>query len=278
MNSKIIDGKAVSASVKKEIKEKIDKSNKPNPPSLHIYQVGNNPASNIYIRNKMRACEEVGIEATLTKLDESTTEEELLKQIKSHPLSAVFVQLPLPPHINEEKITSAISSSCDVDGFTANNVGTLMFKHPTKNALMPCTAKGVMDLLAAYNIDLAGKHCVIVNRSAIVGKPLSMMLLNKDATVTICHSKTANLKEICRQADILITAIGKPKFFTKEYIKPNAVVIDVGMNRDKNNKLCGDVDFDNVIETVSLITPVPGGVGPMTVAELLKNVVQVWES
>ena len=288
---KILNGKQVSAQLRDELKKDIKDFTEKRyrrPPRLIIFQVGNNPASNTYVQNKIKACEEVGIKARLMKLENTITEDELIQLIRTACLctnetpydytfyDGVFVQLPLPEHIDENHIIKMISPNHDVDGFSVENVGTLMLKHPSVNAFMPCTAYGIINLLQEYNIDLAGKHCVIVNRSAIVGKPLAMMLLNKDATVTICHSKTENLKEICQQADILITAIGKPKFFTKDYIKPGAVVVDVGMNRDENNKLCGDVDFNDVIDKVSAITPVPGGIGPMTVTMLLYNVYKAW--
>lgn len=289
-SEKILDGKAVAARIrdglKKDIKDLAEKYNR-RPPKLIIFQVGSNPASNIYVQNKIKACEEVGIKARLIKLESSITEDELIQliceacssTIKTGILPSfdgVFIQLPLPKHINENRVTRMISPTQDVDGFSVDNVGTLMLKQSKVDAFMPCTAWGIVNLLQEYNISLAGKHCVIVNRSAIVGKPLAMMLLNEDATVTICHSKTENLKEICSQADILITAIGKPKFFTKDYVKQGAVVIDVGMNRDENGKLCGDVDFEDVIENVAAITPVPGGIGPMTVTMLLYNVYKAW--
>ena len=283
---KILDGKQTAASLraelKKDIEEFAEKRNR-RPPRLIIFQVGNNPASNTYVQNKIKACEEVGIKARLMKLESSITEDELIQLIREAnsrineiSYDGVFVQLPLPEHIDENRIIQMINPNQDVDGFSIENVGTLMLKHPKIDAFMPCTAWGIINLLQEYDIPIAGKHCVIVNRSAIVGKPLAMMLLKEDATVTICHSKTENLKEICQQADILITAIGKPKFFTKDYIKQDAIVIDVGMNRDENGKLCGDVDFDDVIDKVAAITPVPGGVGPMTVTVLLYNVYKAW--
>lgn len=283
---KILDGKQTAASLRAELKNGIEEfAEKRNrrPPRLIIFQVGNNPASNTYVQNKIKACEEVGIKARLMKLESSITEDELIQLIREvnsrtneSIYNGVFVQLPLPEHINENRIIQMINPNQDVDGFSIENVGTLMLKHPKIDAFMPCTAWGIINLLQEYNIPISGKHCVIVNRSAIVGKPLAMMLLKEDATVTICHSKTENLKEICQQADILITAIGKPKFFTKDYIKQNAIVIDVGMNRDENGKLCGDVDFDDVIDKVAAITPVPGGVGPMTITVLIYNVYKAW--
>lgn len=283
---KILDGKQTAASLRAELKKGIEEfAEKRNrrPPRLIIFQVGNNPASNTYVQNKIKACEEVGIKARLMKLESSITEDELIQLIhevnsrtNESIYNGVFVQLPLPEHINENRIIQMINPNQDVDGFSIENVGTLMLKHPKIDAFMPCTAWGIINLLQEYNIPIASKHCVIVNRSAIVGKPLAMMLLKEDATVTICHSKTENLKEICQQADILITAIGKPKFFTKDYIKQDAIVIDVGMNRDENGKLCGDVDFDDVIDKVAAITPVPGGVGPMTITVLIYNVYKAW--
>ena len=283
---KILDGKETAASLRAELKKDIEEfAEKRNRrlPRLIIFQVGNDPASNTYVQNKIKACEEVGIKARLMKLESSITEDELIQLIREvnsrtneSIYNGVFVQLPLPEHINENRIIQMINPNQDVDGFSIENVGTLMLKHPKIDAFIPCTAWGIINLLQEYDIPIVGKHCVIVNRSAIVGKPLAMMLLQKDATVTICHSKTENLKEICQQADILITAIGKPKFFTKDYIKQNAIVIDVGMNRDENGKLCGDVDFDDVIDKVTAITPVPGGIGPMTVTILLYNVYKAW--
>lgn len=277
--TKILNGKTIAALKKQELKKIIEAHPEKSSPSLLIIQVGDNPASNIYIKNKIKACQEIGVKAHLEKKDINISENELILSLKalSKDYDGVFVQLPLPFHINSEKVIKAINPSQDVDGFCEENIGSLVQIKENESMLLPCTAKGVVEMLQEAKVDLKGKHCVIVNRNAIVGKPLAMMLLNRDATVTICHSQTKNLKEICQDADILVTAIGKSKFFNKDYIKDGAVVIDVGINRDENNKVCGDVDFDDVIEKVSFITPVPGGVGQMTVIELLSNLIYIWE-
>lgn len=272
--AKIIDGKAVSAEVRAEIKAETEKfiSESGITPGLAVIIVGNNPASQVYVRNKKRACGEVGFFSTVIEMPEETTESELLDKIaelnSGEKIHGILVQLPLPKHISEEKIILAIDPKKDVDAFHPYNVGRIV---TGDYDLAPCTPSGVMELLRRYGISVRGKECVIAGRSNIVGKPMALLMLAADATVTVCHSKTANLAEICRRADILITAIGKPKFFGADAVKDGAVVIDVGINRTEDGKLCGDVDFDAVLDKVSAITPVPGGVGPMTITMLLRN-------
>lgn len=272
--AKIIDGKAVSAEVRAEIKAETEKfiSESGITPGLAVIIVGNNPASQVYVRNKKRACGEVGFFSTVIEMPEETTESELLDKIaelnSDEKIHGILVQLPLPKHISEEKVILAIDPKKDVDAFHPYNVGRIV---TGDYDLAPCTPSGVMELLRRYGISVRGKECVIAGRSNIVGKPMALLMLSADATVTVCHSKTANLAEICRRADILITAIGKPKFFGADAVKDGAVVIDVGINRTEDGKLCGDVDFDAVLGKVSAITPVPGGVGPMTITMLLRN-------
>lgn len=272
--AKIIDGKAVSAEVRAEIKAETEKfiSESGITPGLAVIIVGNNPASQVYVRNKKRACGEVGFFSTVIEMPEETTESELLDKIAElntdEKIHGILVQLPLPKHISEEKIILAIDPKKDVDAFHPYNVGRIV---TGDYDLAPCTPSGVMELLRRYGISVRGKECVIAGRSNIVGKPMALLMLAADATVTVCHSKTANLAEVCRRADILITAIGKPKFFGADAVKDGAVVIDVGINRTEDGKLCGDVDFDAVLDKVSAITPVPGGVGPMTITMLLRN-------
>lgn len=269
----IIDGKAVSAAVKDEVKEQVAALKKDGGvPCLAVVLVGDDPASKVYVRNKKRACEYCGIKSLEYILDKTASEQQLLDLIdvlnKEPTVHGILVQLPLPPHINEQKIINAISEQKDVDAFHPANVGRLMTGNPD---FLPCTPAGVMEMLKKYNIETAGKDCVIIGRSNIVGKPMAMLMLMANSTVTICHSKTKNLKEKCLSADILIAAIGKPKFVTADMVKDGAVVIDVGINRTEDGKLCGDVDFDEVSKKASYITPVPGGVGPMTIATLMKN-------
>lgn len=272
--AKIIDGKAVSAEVRAEIKAETEKfiSESGITPGLAVIIVGNNPASQVYVRNKKRACGEVGFFSSVIEMPEETTESELLDKIaelnSDEKIHGILVQLPLPKHISEEKIILAIDPKKDVDAFHPYNVGRIV---TGDYDLAPCTPSGVMELLRRYGISVRGKECVIAGRSNIVGKPMALLMLSADATVTVCHSKTANLAEVCRRADILITAIGKPKFFGADAVKDGAVVIDVGINRTDDGKLCGDVDFDAVLDKVSTITPVPGGVGPMTITMLLRN-------
>lgn len=273
--AKIIDGKLISAQIRQECKEKVATLKQEGKEvCLVVVQVGEDPASSVYVRNKIKACEEIGIVSKSYKLEESTTEEELLQLIdilnKDNSVNGILVQLPLPKHMDEKTITQAISPKKDVDGFHNESVGALVLG---QEGFLSCTPAGIIQLLKRSNIEIEGKHCVIVGRSNIVGKPMALLLLRENATVTICHSKTKNLKEMTKQGDIVIAAIGKPKFFDETYIKDGAVVIDVGIHRDENGKLCGDVDFQKVEEKASAITPVPGGVGPMTIAMLMDNCV-----
>lgn len=270
---KLIDGKQVAEHIKLQVKNEIESLEKD--VTLVVIVVGDNPASKVYVNNKKKACEYVGIQSVEYALPEETTEEELLLTIdllNKHPrINGILVQLPLPKHIDESKVLERIVPEKDVDGFTAINTGKLWQGEYT---LAPCTAMGIIELLDYYNIEIAGKHCVIVGRSNIVGKPLAALLLERNATVTVCHSKTRNLSEITSKADILISAVGKPKFITWGFVKKDAIVIDVGINRDENGKLCGDVDVENIKNKAGMITPVPGGVGPVTVSMLMKNCVQ----
>ncbi len=272
----LIDGKAISAQIKDELKEEVAQlKEKGTVPCLAVIQVGNDPASCVYVNNKKKACAYIGIESLSYEMEETITEEELLKLIddlnRNNNVHGILVQLPLPKHINENAVIEAISPKKDVDGFHPETVGTMCIG--TKGFL-PCTPAGVIQLLKRSNIEIEGKNCVVIGRSNIVGKPMAILLLRENGTVTITHSKTRNLKEITQKADILVAAIGKPKFVTKEYVKEGAVVIDVGIHRNADNKLCGDVDFDDVVGKVSAITPVPGGVGPMTIAMLMNNCVE----
>ena len=267
---KIIDGKALADSIRSAIKEKIEKSEKT--PGLAVVIVGEDPASRIYVRNKIKACAQLGVRSYAYELPVTATQEEvealLDKLADDKNVDGILLQLPLPAHLNAEHALKHIPVAKDVDGFSSENLGKLM-QH--KESVVACTPLGVMKMLESENVDLSGKHAVVLGRSETVGKPMAMLLLNANATVTICHSKTKNLKEITRTADILISAIGKPKFVTEDMVKEGAVVIDVGINRDENGKLCGDVDFENVKDKTSLISPVPGGVGPMTITMLLYN-------
>lgn len=269
----IIDGKAVSAAVKDEVKNEVEQLKKSGSvPCLAVVLVGNDPASKVYVGNKKKACEYCGIKSLEYLLDENTTEEELLSLINvlnnDSAVNGILVQLPLPKHINEEHIINSIVPSKDVDAFHPVNVGKIMIGNPD---FLPCTPAGVMEMLKKYNIETCGKDCVIIGRSNIVGKPMAMLMLAANATVTVCHSKTANIKEKCKNADIIIAAVGKAGFVTADMVKDGAVVIDVGINRNSEGKLCGDVDFESVLQKASYITPVPGGVGPMTIATLMKN-------
>ena len=267
---KIINGKEVANHIKQQVKEEIENNNLD--VTLAVVMVGNDPASKVYVNNKKKACKEVGIKSAEFTLPSSTTEDELLLLIQllnnNEDIDGILVQLPLPNNIDEDKVISAIAVEKDVDGFSAENVGKLW---QGTYSIASCTPVGVMELLDYYNIDIAGKHCVIVGRSNIVGKPMAALMLERNATVTICHSKTQNLSAITNQADILIAAVGKSKFITSDFVKNDAIVVDVGINRDENGKLCGDVDFENVKDKASYITPVPGGCGPMTIAMLMKN-------
>lgn len=269
----IIDGKAISMQIKNELKEKAKAlKEKGTEVTLAVIQVGNNPASSVYVNNKKKGCEYIGIGSLSYELPEETTQEKLLSLIQElnerTDVNGILVQLPLPGHIEEEKVIQAITPEKDVDGFHPQSVGALCIGQP---GFVSCTPAGIIQLLKRSGIELAGKECVILGRSNIVGKPMALLMLRENATVTIAHSKTKNLKAVAKRADILIAAIGKPKMITREYVKEGAVVIDVGINRDEFNKLCGDVDFDDVAPVCSAITPVPGGVGPMTIAMLLHN-------
>lgn len=272
----IIDGKQISKDIKEELKAEVASlAAQGRKCCLAVIQVGNDPASSVYVGNKKKACAYVGIESLAYELPEETTEEELLTIIdklnKDANVHGILCQLPLPKHINEDHVIKAISLKKDVDGFHPQNVGALAIG---EKGFVSCTPAGIIQLLKRSNIEMDGKHCVVVGRSNIVGKPMSLLMLRENATVTICHSHTKNLKEICKEADILIVAIGKPQFIDKEYVKDGAVVIDVGIHRDENNKLCGDVKYDEVEPVASYITPVPGGVGPMTIAMLMHNCVE----
>ena len=272
---KIIDGKAVAARIKEEIKEEIERTGVK--PCLAVVLVGEDPASKVYVGNKKKACEYCGIGSLSYELPADTGEEELLELIhklnNDDKVNGILVQLPLPPHISEDRVIDAISPDKDVDGFSKQSAGALM---TGERGFLPCTPAGIIELLKSYNVEISGKNCVVMGRSNIVGKPAALLLLRENGTVTVTHTKTENIKEITRKADILVAAVGKPRLIDESYVKEGAVIIDVGIHRldpEKNNgkKLCGDVDFDSVAEKASLITPVPGGVGPMTIAMLMKN-------
>jgi len=274
--AQIIDGKLISQQIKDELKEKVASlKNEGKEICLAVIQVGNDPASTVYVGNKKKACEYIGIKSLAYEIPEETTEDELLgiidKLNKDDSVHGILVQLPVPKHINEEKIINAISPSKDVDGFHPASVGALSIG---QKGFVSCTPAGVIQLLKRSNIEIAGKECVVIGRSNIVGKPMSMLLLRENGTVTICHSRTKDLKEVCKRADILVVAIGKPKMIDASYVKEGATVIDVGIHRDENNKLCGDVDYASVEPIAGAITPVPGGVGPMTIAMLMNNCVE----
>lgn len=269
----IIDGKKISAQVKDECRDRV--ANEGLDVTLAVIQVGNDPASTVYVGNKKKACEYIGIQSLSYELPEETTEQELLSLVEElnqkKSVNGILVQLPLPSHIDEDKIIEAISPKKDVDGFHPQSVGALSIGQPR---FVSCTPAGIIQLLKRSGVEIDGKECVIVGRSNIVGKPMAMLMLRENATVTICHSHTKNLAEVTKRADILIVAIGKPKFITADYVKEGAVVIDVGIHRPEGGKLCGDVDFNSVEPVASLITPVPGGVGPMTIAMLMNNCVE----
>lgn len=271
--AKVIDGKEISMQVKMQVKEEVSKLKAEGIfPCLAVIIVEGDPASRIYVNNKKKACELVGIESREYSLKQDATEQELLNLVNElnndRAVNGILVQLPLPKQINENKVIEAISSKKDVDAFHASNVGKIMIGDYD---FLPCTPAGCMELIRSTGVPISGKHCVVIGRSNIVGKPMSMLMLHESATVTICHSKTVNLKEICKTADILIAAVGVANLVTKDMVKEGAVVIDVGMNRNAQGKLCGDVDYDGVREVCGYITPVPGGVGPMTIAMLMKN-------
>ena len=271
--AKIIDGKQISLYIKNELKEKVAKYKEQGIEiTLAVVKVGNDPASAVYVRNKEKACEYVGINSKTLALPEETTEEELLNVVKKlnedKNVNGILVQLPVPKHIDESKVLLTIDSTKDVDGFHPVNVGKMVIGEDT---FLPCTPAGIIEMIKRTDIDIEGKECVVIGRSNIVGKPMAMLMLKENATVTIAHSRTKDLKEVTKRADIIVAAIGKAKFVTADYVKEGAVVIDVGMDRDENGKLCGDVDFESVSKVASAITPVPGGVGPMTVTMLLVN-------
>ena len=274
--AKIIDGKRISAEIKEELKEKVASLKAQGiTGALAVIQVGDDPASSVYVRNKKRACEFIGIESLSYELPAETTQEELIALIErlnqDEKVKGILVQLPVPPHIDENTIIRAISPKKDVDGFHPQSVGALTIG---QKGFVSCTPAGIIQLLKRSGIEIAGKNCVVVGRSNIVGKPMALLMLRENATVTITHSKTKNLKEICKTADILIVAIGKKEFIDASYVKKGAVVIDVGIHRDEANKLSGDVKFDEVEPLCEAITPVPGGVGPMTIAMLMHNCVE----
>lgn len=269
----LIDGKAIAAAVRADVaRETAALKERGITPGLAVIIVGDDPASRVYVNNKKKACAEVGIYSEEFALPADTTQDELLALIASlngrSDINGILCQLPLPAHIDDKAVIAAVSPRKDVDAFHAANVGHIMIGDYT---FLPCTPAGVMELLHRSGVEVAGKTCVVVGRSNIVGKPMAMLLLHENGTVTICHSKTRDLKAVCRGADILVAAVGRPKFITADMVKPGAAVIDVGMDRDENGKLCGDVDFGPVSEIAGYITPVPGGVGPMTIAMLLKN-------
>ena len=275
--TKIIDGKAISKEIKDEVKEAVSGLKEQGiTVSLAVIQVGNDPASGVYVGNKKKACEYCGIESVSYELAEETTQDELLTLIeklnKDEKINGILVQLPLPKHMDEDAVIKAIAPIKDVDGFHPQSVGALCIGQP---GFVSCTPAGIIELLKRSNIEIAGKECVVIGRSNIVGKPMAILLLRENGTVTITHSRTKDLKEVTKRADILVVAIGKPKMITREYVKEGAVVIDVGIHRNENNKLCGDVDFDAVAPKASYITPVPGGVGPMTIAALMTNTVEL---
>ena len=272
--AQIIDGKKVSAQVKEQVREEAAqlKASAGLQVGLAVVIVGNNPASRVYVNNKKKACEAVGFQSFEYALEEDTTQEELLELVEvlneNPQINGILVQLPLPKQIDEKAIIDAISPEKDVDAFHPSNVGRIMIG---SYAFLPCTPAGVMELIASTGVSVSGKNCVVIGRSNIVGKPMAMLLLHQNGTVTICHSRTQNLKEICAKADILVAAVGKANFVTADMVKEGAVVIDVGMNRLEDGKLCGDVDFAAIEQNPGYITPVPGGVGPMTIAMLMRN-------
>ena len=271
--TKIMDGKALAAKLRAELKEKVAAlKDSGKEIGLAVVLIGDDQASKVYVRNKIKGCEEVGIRSYSFNLPASASQrdaENLVKElVASDNIHGILVQLPLPSHLDEQAILKLIPPAKDVDGFCAQNVGNLAMNRET---IVACTPFGVMKLLEEYGVDPRGKNAVVLGRSNLVGKPMAMLLLNADATVTVCHSKTKNLKEVCAGADILVVAIGRAKFVTADMVKEGAVVVDVGMDRDENGKLCGDVDFESVKDKVSMITPVPGGVGPMTITMLLYN-------
>lgn len=278
--AEIIDGKKISGEIKEELREKAAQlKSRGIEGCLAVIQVGDDPASSVYVRNKKKACEYIGIRSKSYELPESTTQEELLKLIGDlnvdDSVNGILVQLPVPGHIEEKTIINAISPKKDVDGFHPESVGSLTIG---QKGFVSCTPAGIIELLKRSDVDMDGKNCVVVGRSNIVGKPMALLMLRENATVTVAHSHTKNLKEICQNADILIVAIGKKEFITGDYVKEGAVVIDVGIHRDENNKLSGDVKYEEAAQKASKITPVPGGVGPMTIAMLMHNCVEAMEA
>lgn len=274
--AQVIDGKAISAEIKDELKAEVERlKGEGTQICLAVIQVGNDPASGVYVGNKKKACAYIGIDSLAYELPEETTQEELLKLIgelnDKEEVNGILVQLPLPDHIDEDEVIRAIDPKKDVDGFHPQSVGALCIGQP---GFVSCTPAGIIQLLKRSGIEIAGKECVVIGRSNIVGKPMALLLLRENGTVTVAHSKTKNLQEIAKRADILVVAVGRPKMITREYVKEGAVVIDVGIHRNENNKLCGDVDYDDVAPICSAITPVPGGVGPMTIAMLMHNCVE----
>lgn len=272
----IIDGKAISAQIKDELKEKVARMKEEGTQvCLAVIQVGDDPASSVYVGNKKKACAYIGIESLSYELPAETTQEKLLELISElnqrKDVNGILVQLPLPAHINEDAVIRAIDPAKDVDGFHPQSVGALCIGQP---GFVSCTPAGIIQLLKRSGIEIAGKECVVIGRSNIVGKPMALLLLRENGTVTVTHSRTKDLKSVTKRADILVVAIGKPKMITREYVKEGAIVIDVGIHRNENNKLCGDVDFEDVAPICSAITPVPGGVGPMTIAMLMNNCVE----
>ncbi|QDY46331.1 bifunctional methylenetetrahydrofolate dehydrogenase/methenyltetrahydrofolate cyclohydrolase FolD [Planococcus glaciei] len=280
MTATTIDGRAVSQKIKEQVKMRVERLKEQGViPGLAVVLVGEDSASHTYVKNKKKSCEALGMRSDLHQFPDTLTEAELLstiEELNNDPqIHGILVQLPLPAQIDEFKVILAIDPAKDVDGFHPISVGNMMIG---KEAFLPCTPHGIMKLLEHYDINPAGKHTVVIGRSNIVGKPVGQLMLQKDATVTYCHSKTTDLASFTRQADILVSAIGRAKLIDQSFIKPGAVVIDVGMNRDENGKLCGDVDFADVSQTASFLTPVPGGVGPMTIAMLMENTVQSAEN
>ena len=274
--TQIIDGKKISAEIKDELKQEVAAMKAEGKEiALAVIQVGEDPASSVYVRNKKKACEYIGITSVSYEIPEDSTQQELLDLVekcnKDPKINGILVQLPLPRHMDEDAVIHAIDPKKDVDGFHPVSVGNMVIGN---DGFLPCTPAGIIELLKRSGVEIGGKECVVVGRSNIVGKPMSMLLLRENGTVTVCHSRTRNLREVCSRADILVVAVGRPKFIDASYVKEGAVIIDVGIHRNENNKLCGDVDFDAVKEKTSAITPVPGGVGPMTIAMLMKNCVQ----
>lgn len=271
----IIDGKKISQEIKDELKEQVEALKKEGKEiALAVIQVGADPASSVYVGNKKKACAYIGIRSESYELPETVAQEELISLIErlnqDDNINGILVQLPLPEHIDEDAVIKAISPAKDVDGFHPESVGALMIGQP---GFLPCTPAGIIQLLKRSNIEIAGKECVVIGRSNIVGKPMAVLLLRENGTVTVTHSKTKDLKEVCKRADILVAAVGKPRMITREYVKEGATVIDVGIHRNTENKLCGDVDYEDVFPIAGAITPVPGGVGPMTIAMLMNNCV-----